>query len=95
MYSLIIRMKLWRRIFTRRELIMLQKMVLNSIPQVKLDLKLFTMMNREKIQNFFPVLLFIVSNKTKFQFKLFICKFKIELNVILSLLTTSVIACSF
>lgn len=27
---------------------MLQKMVLNSIPQVKLDLKLFTMMNREK-----------------------------------------------
>lgn len=48
MYSLINRMKLWRRIFTRRELIMLQKMVLNSIPQVKLDLKLFTMMNREK-----------------------------------------------
>ena len=52
MYSLIIRMKLWRRIFTRRELIMLQKMVLNSIPQVKLDLKLFTMMNREKNSEF-------------------------------------------
>ena len=52
MYSLIIRMKLWRRIFTRRELIMLQKMVLNSIPQVKLDLKLFTMMNRKKNSEF-------------------------------------------
>lgn len=52
MYSLIIRMKLWRGIFTRRELIMLQKMVLNSIPQVKLDLKLFTMMNREKNSEF-------------------------------------------
>lgn len=52
MYSLIIRMKLWRHIFTRRELIMLQKMVLNSIPQVKLDLKLFTMMNREKNSEF-------------------------------------------
>lgn len=94
MYSLIIRMKLWRRIFTRRELIMLQKMVLNSIPQVKLDLKLFTMMNREKNSEFLSSAS-IVSNKTKFQFKLFICKFKIELNVILSLLTTSVIACSF
>lgn len=52
MYSLIIRMKLWRRIFTRREIIMLQKMVLNSIPQVKLDLKLFTMMNRENNSEF-------------------------------------------
>lgn len=52
MYSLIIRMKLWRRIFTRRELIMLQKMVLNSIPQVKLDLKLFTMMNRKENSEF-------------------------------------------
>lgn len=52
MYSLIIRMKLWRHIFTRRELIMLQKMVLNSIPQVKLDLKLFTMMNRENNSEF-------------------------------------------
>ena len=31
---------------------MLQKMVLNSIPQVKLDLKLFTMMNREKNSEF-------------------------------------------
>ena len=31
---------------------MLQKMVLNSIPQVKLDLKLFTMMNRKKNSEF-------------------------------------------
>ena len=45
-------MKLWRRISTRRELIMLQKMVLNSIPQVKLDLKLFTMMSRKKNSEF-------------------------------------------
>lgn len=52
MYSLIIRMKLWRRIFTRQELIMLQKMVLNNSPQVKLDLKLFTMMNRKKNSEF-------------------------------------------
>lgn len=52
MYSLIIRMKLWRRISTRRELIMLQRMVLNSIPQVKLDLKLFTMMSRKKNSEF-------------------------------------------
>lgn len=55
MYSLIIRMKLWRRIFTRRELIMLQKMVLNSIPQVKLDLKLFTMMNRKENSEFLSI----------------------------------------
>ena len=31
---------------------MLQKMVLNSIPQVKLDLKLFTMMSRKKNSEF-------------------------------------------
>lgn len=55
MYSLIIRMKVWRRIFTRRELIMLQKMVLNSIPQVKLDLKLFTMMNRKENSEFLSI----------------------------------------
>lgn len=52
MYSLIIRVKLWRRIFTRRELIMLQEMVLNSIPQVKLDLKLFTIMSRKENSEF-------------------------------------------
>lgn len=96
MHSLIIRMKLWRRIFTRRELIMFQKIVLKSSPQVKLDLKLSTMMNRKKNSEFrSSVVVFIVSNKTKFQLKLFTCKFKIELKVILSLLTTPEIACRF
>ena len=38
--------------YFHEELIMLQKMVLNSIPQVKLDLKLFTMMSRKKNSEF-------------------------------------------